>query len=118
MREIGTSAYELELPPTMPVHPVFHTGLLKPWNAQTRAYPPPQPIIVDGVEEHEVKAIVAHKYARRGKARTLKYLVKWRGHSEIHNSWEPAIALTDCVALDVYKSGRNMVDEENAHTGT
>ena len=116
VRRIGNSAYQLEVPPTMPVHPVFHTGLLKPWGVNSRAQPPPKPVIIDGMEEYQVEAIVAHKFARRGKARTLSYLVKWVGHGPEHNSWEPANALTDCEVLDRYKDGRILVDEEEVHT--
>ena len=116
--KIGNSAYELEIPPTMPVHPVFHTGRLKPWNVNSRVQPPPKPVIVDGLEEDHIDSIVDHKYARRGKARSLSYLVKWKGHGPEHNTLEPANALTDCEALEHYKKNRMHVDEENAHTAS
>ena len=100
----------------MPAHPVFHTGLLKPWNVNSRFQPPPKPVIIDAQAEYRVETIIDHKFARRGKTRTLSYLVKWVGHGPEHNSWEPANALIDCEALDHYKGGLEQVDEENEHT--
>ena len=68
VERIGTSAYKLELPPSMPVHPVFHIGLLKPWTVNSRQQPPPHPILIDGIEEYQIEAIVSHRFAKRGKA--------------------------------------------------
>ena len=116
LKTIGAQAYELDLPPTMPVHPVFHTGLLKPWVVNPRAQPLPKPVIIDGQTEYLVETIIDHKFARRGKARTLSYLVKWVGYPPENNSWEPANALAGCAALDHYKGGRVLVDAENEHT--
>ena len=48
LRRIGTVAYELELPPSMKCHPVFHVSLLKPYLTDGRLQPPPIPIDVDG----------------------------------------------------------------------
>ena len=118
LRAIGAQAYELDLPPTMSVHPVFHTGLLKPWVVNPRAQPLPKPVIIDGQTKYLVETIIDHKFARRGKARTLSYLVKWVGYPPENNSWEPANALAGCATLDHYKGGRVLVDAENEHTVT
>ena len=88
MKRIGNSAYELELPTTLPMHPVFHTGLLKKWYVNTITQPPPTPVKVDGVLEYEVEAIVAHK--KTGSNKRLQFLVKWAGHGSEHNTLAPA----------------------------
>ena len=85
IRVISEVNYELELPRTMHVHPVFHVGLLTPFTPDTiegRVQPPPPPVIVDGDEEFEVESILDAKL-ERGK---LKYLVHWKGYSAADNS--------------------------------
>jgi hypothetical protein len=83
---IGTLAYRLKLPPSLPVHDVFHTSLLRPFHTDGRYQPPPLPVTVDGQLEYEVEEVIAH----RGQGRMRKYLVKWVGYGAEHNSWEPS----------------------------
>src|SRR5258708_26821374 len=47
---------------------------------------PPQEII-EGQEEWEVEGIVNRRFF--GKKKTKQYLVKWKGYSDAHNTWEP-----------------------------
>ena len=86
-RPIGDHAYELQLPDTMRVHPVFHVSLLDPVrrdgpDGQRRPRPPP--VVVDGEVEHEVDAVLDSRL-RNGR---LSYLVKWTGFPD--PTWEPA----------------------------
>ena len=84
--------YELGLPHTMRIHPVFHVSLLTRHQQDVipgRTQPPPPPVIIDGDEEYEVEEILNSKMDRR----QLKYLVRWKGYSPAHDSWEPAEAL-------------------------
>jgi Chromo (CHRromatin Organisation MOdifier) domain len=86
--------YELELPPTWQVFPVFHTNLLMPAKINRELHPEdeetdeslrPPPDVIDGVKEWEVEAILAHKRVKR----TLHFLVKWKNYTSKENSWEP-----------------------------
>jgi hypothetical protein len=89
---ISRTAYELNLPDTMKVHPVFHVHLLKPYHDPHAAFPSrirdptPEPEFVDDNEPHwEVESIL--KKRRRG--RQVEYLVKWKDFPPEEATWEP-----------------------------
>ena len=89
---VGKSAYRLELPPSMQIHPVFHVSLLEPYVANTfpgRVIPPPPPEIVDSYEEFEVHKILDSKIRRR----KILYLVDWVGYDASERTWEPVSCL-------------------------
>ena len=61
---ISPVAYQLNLPPTWRIHPVFHVSNQKRyyWSEEFEMVErPPSPIVVDGEEEFEVEAILRHK---------------------------------------------------------
>ena len=72
---VGANAFELELPTTIKVHPVFNGSLLYKFQGE---YKPPGPIIVDGEAEYEVANIVGH----RGNGNYRQYLLQWLGYDE------------------------------------
>lgn len=86
---IGPNAYQLQLPPSMKVHPVFNTVKLRPFIKDTifgRNPPPkPPPVIKGDNPEWEVEYIKDSRL-QRGK---LQYLVKWKGYPQEESTWEP-----------------------------
>jgi hypothetical protein len=84
-------SFQVELPPTMRIHDVFHVDRLKPYlpspeSLGRRVAPPPDPEIVDGEIEYEVEAILDH----RTKRRKMEFLVKWLGYDAAKDStWVP-----------------------------
>ncbi|KAH0603181.1 uncharacterized protein H6S33_008185 [Morchella sextelata] len=85
-RIINPYAYELELPRSMKIHPVFHVSLLSPDGKDPlpgQQQLPPPPVEIEGEEEWEVEDILDLR-KRRGR---FEYLVRYRGYDEA--SWQP-----------------------------
>ena len=84
--------YELDLPPVLKIHPVFHVNRLSKYTEtdENGKPPPPPPIEVDGEEEWEIERILDSRFYRR----QFQYLIRWKGFDEGHDSWEPAKNIT------------------------
>jgi hypothetical protein len=116
IRKISKTAYELDLPPTLRVHPVFYVSLLRRYLQDDfeREPPPPEPIIVDDHEEGEVEEILDHRIETRGRKRKdgssgghHYYLVKWKGYHTDDSTWEPESHLANAQeALEDFKRRR------------
>ena len=90
-KQINPVTYQLILPMTWQIHPVFHASLLSPYietDAHGPNYSRPPPDLIRGEEFYEVEQICGHRHHRR--SRTLQYLIKWKGSPESNNTWEPA----------------------------
>jgi len=100
-RQVGPLAYRLKLPHGLrQLHPVFNvvklsTALNDPIpGRKPHALPPP--IVVDGELEWEVEEVLDSYWHRR----RFQFLIKWKGFSREHNSWEVAsdVKAPDLVA--------------------
>ena len=63
--QVGTSAFRLDLPPSMQVHLVFHDSLLEPHVPNPfpgRVFAPPLAIHVDSIPEFEVQVVLDSKF--------------------------------------------------------
>lgn len=92
LRQVGKLAYELELPPTLRIHPVISVTHLEKGPKTVAAGPPPAIIYEDGENqegEFEVEAILAAEVRGRGRNRQIHYLVKWVGYGPDQNEWVP-----------------------------
>lgn len=96
-RVLNPWAYELELPDTMKIHPVFHVSKLNPvatdpFPGQTQSEA--QPIEVDGEIAYEVEEVLDSKRVTGGH---VQYLVKWVGYDA--PTWERSPNLDNCDDL-------------------
>ena len=101
VKEISPVAYQLQLPPSWNIHPVFHASLLSPYR-ETPLHGPNfsqlPPDLINNEEEYEVEQIKVHQ--NFGRSKHLQYLIKSKGYSKSDNIWENA---TDVHAPDLIK---------------
>jgi len=96
---VSPVAYELELPASMRIHPVFHVSKLKAFRDGQQEFPqrpdpaprPDPEVMPDGVEEWEVECVLDMRTRRlgRGRATRTEFLVKWKGYPDHESTWEP-----------------------------
>jgi len=96
IEKISHTAYKLDLPDNIKIHPVFHVSLLKLYKEEkefTRKTPPPPVILPEtNEEEYEVEEILDEKIIRN----QPHYLVKWLGYPLHDATWEPLENLKNC----------------------
>ncbi|KAL5514485.1 hypothetical protein ACEPAG_2574 [Sanghuangporus baumii] len=98
-KAVGQVSFRLRLPETLPIHPVFHASLLRPY--KRKEYPGRPildelpPIEVEGAAEYEVEMI----HDTRRHRNKVQYLIQWKGYQE--RTWEP---------LDNLKNSYQMVE--------
>ena len=100
---VSHTSYQLKLPPQWKIHNVFHATLLTPYketalNGSQNQEPAPE--LIDGQPEWEVEQILHVRRYRR----QVQYLIRWKGFSEAHDSWEPATNVhADELIQEFYK---------------
>ncbi len=94
-RQINPVTYELDLPPTMKIHKVFHTQLLKRYVegdiTDRRIIVPPPIRNIEDAPGYEIETILDVK--KRGRA--FEYWIKWKDYGPEDNTWEPRRSLKD-----------------------
>jgi len=86
-KDIGSGAFELELPEGWMIHNVFNEDLLtqyvEPKFQGQHKNPAPPPTIINEEEEYEVEKVWKHRTQGRG----MQYLVHWKGYGDEHDQW-------------------------------
>ena len=83
---ISTNAVKLRLPTSMRIHPVVNVSRIVRYKEQVEGQKKEEgkPIEIEGVEEWEIEKIL-NKRKIRG---IDKYLVRWKGFTAEHDTWE------------------------------
>ena len=86
-KNIGSGAFQLELPEEWAIYNVFNKDLLTQcvelkFKGQHKDPTPPL-MIINEEEEYEVEEVRKHR--KRG--RETQYLVYWKGYRDEHNQW-------------------------------
>jgi len=86
---VGSNAYELKLPTSMKIHPLFNVVKLMPYHPDTVGRKPPSrppPVIKGENPGWEVEYIKDTRLFRN----KLQYLIKWKNYPNEESTWEPA----------------------------
>ena len=100
---ISPTSYELQLPGTINVHPVFHISKLKIANNPTAPIDI-MPTMNEATEEYQVQQIIDFKVdtlpSRYKRGPCLLFLVRWAPpYTSRDDSWEPYVLLQNVDAL-------------------
>ena len=90
LKRIGKNAYQLELPKQYGrIHSTFHVSLLQAYHHRPGEVEadPSLSALPEVVEEQDF--IVEKVLNARGKGAKRRWLIKWAGWSDEHNTWEP-----------------------------
>ena len=114
-RKVGNLAYELELPPTMRIHPVISIAQLEPCPGHDPFNRPrpdsAAPVFVDGDDEksYEIETIVGKRLVNGKK----QYLLKWMDYGHQWNAWYSVDDLTDASDMvNDYEIRREQMDKD------
>jgi hypothetical protein len=103
---VGKVAVRLDLPASLPVHPVFHVSLVKNYNVSGSVQPPLLPETWDGLSPLlRVERLLSHRKVqpRPDLPQVLQFQVKWEGKPATEATWENATDLHGCNDLiDLY----------------
>ena len=94
---ISPTAYEVELPSSMHIHPVFHIHLLKLYQSGMDRFPSRISIRPSVEEEQEPELMDDEQPAwevetilkKRKRGRQVEYLIKWKDYPIEEATWEP-----------------------------
>ena len=103
MKVLSPIVYQLRLPKTWKIHPVFHASLLSPYHENEvhgQNFPAPPTDLVNGEEEYEIEKIICHRRTPSSRS----FLIRWKEYSAKEDSWVPERDLKHAKStLTLYK---------------
>jgi hypothetical protein len=103
IKVVNDNAYQLELPPSLPIYPVINISRLKRYHASADKFssrpqphhrPPPEVNPTSSGNSNSVHYEVERILAKRMVRGHPQYLVKWSGYPMEDSEWRPLGALT------------------------
>jgi len=86
-KDIGSGAFQLELPERWMIHNIFNEDLLtrcvEPKFQGKHKDPAPPPTIINEKEEYKVEEVRKHRTQGQG----TQYLIHWKGYGDEHDQW-------------------------------
>ena len=93
------------------MHPVFHVSLFRPYIEGKSQRGPPIPEVIKGEFEFVVQKILKHRL-EEGSKTSIEFLVRWKGYSSEHDTWEPHDNMENCLTvLNKYKKEHKLCDD-------
>lgn len=80
---VGRNAVRLDMPESLKVHPTVSVSLVKPYVARAGESAPP--VVINGIDEFEVRAITNHKVLQSRSKKGLnlvEFQIEWKGNYE------------------------------------
>ena len=126
-KKIGPVAYQLNLPATSRIHPIFHYSLLKPYLPPTNLVDVPI-LLQNSAEDNQPiitpLTILDTKWENIDNGRQLLVLVQWKGLFLEDTSWEKCedlkleYNLEDKVVLEAHRDVMTRsIDQQNQEPG-
>ncbi|KAH7492800.1 hypothetical protein FOMA001_g2149 [Fusarium oxysporum f. sp. matthiolae] len=94
-RKTGEDRYELDLPPNIRCHPIYHISMLESAADTIHVKTGNEPRQITGPEVYEAEAIRKMEKINGQKM----YLIKWKNYPESENTWEPTKHLANAQRL-------------------
>jgi hypothetical protein len=91
---VNNVAMKVDLPKGLRMHDVFQVSLLNKYDQGKQSKMPPMPECIDGELEFEIEKIMLHDLITVGRTKQYWYLIRWKGFSSEHVTWEPTSNLT------------------------
>ena len=102
-RVLSPLSYQLQIPGSWKIHPVFHASLLTPYKKNEiygLNFLEPPPDLINEEEEYKTKQIFKHQ----GTPKNCSYLIWWKGYTAEEDTWLKEVDLGHAAdILDAYK---------------
>ena len=113
LKAVGHVNFCLKLPAHWKIHNVFHAKLLHPYketeeHGENFLEPPPD--LVNGVAEWKVEKILDMRTQRSQN----QYLIRWKGYSNAHDSWEPQENINAPLLMAEFEKQRSTQRKKDA----